>query len=463
MNLISYRNHVPAEWLIQGSFLDRNPNMSYLLTSSGQDARSVLIDASVDPERITHDLAQQKSTLEYILITHHHDDHVFALPELIKKFPGVSVGIHKSSLQDLSARGFANLFPLENNMVISMGDEALSVIYTLGHTFDSVCFWNQKGNLFFAGDTIFGGGIGCCDYSAGGNRNIFYQTIVNLLDRLAPDTRIYPGHFSEHYQTVPPYDIAMEKVKNLYIANALQGKRGAFDRDLKEFSIEFETDNYAMMDESEIDRIYALEKEAWVPELQASKETILTRLRNGHNLLAVKKHNELLGMIGWCYSEFSIQKGLANFPRKFSDFSASKNCTNRDVQSAFIYNVGVKATFRQGGTGSLLLQRAFEKIRADGIHHVFVDSRLPSYNGSQTDSRENVKQIPEFKEVIDRYFLSNQFPNEREFALDPSIRFYMKNGFKPWLILKDFIQDHPSNNMRVICCLNLEQDNFRSF
>jgi hypothetical protein len=64
---------------------------------------------------------------------------------------------------------------------------------------------------------------------------------------------------------------------------------------LKEFSIEFETHDYAMMDETEIDRICTLEKEIWIPELQASRETILTRLRHGHNLLAIAKHGELTG------------------------------------------------------------------------------------------------------------------------------------------------------------------------
>ncbi|OGO21137.1 MAG: hypothetical protein A2144_01990 [Chloroflexi bacterium RBG_16_50_9] len=453
MKVLAYRTHSPAA---TGGFVDRNPNLSYLVTSGGQSARSALIDASADPVKIARDLNQSK--LEYILITHAHGDHTFSLHALTARFPDAKIGIYKSSRQDIAGGSQGNLLPLENGMTISLGDEVLTAMHTPGHTFDSVCFWNQEENLLFSGDTIFGGGIGCSAYGSGGNRNIFYQTIVYLIGRLSPDTRLYPGHFSEHYQTMPPYNIATEKVKNPYIINAIQGKRGAFDRDLKAFSIEFETDNHPMMDESEIDRICILEKQIWIPELQASRETILTRLHYGHKLLTTENNGELDGMIGWCYSKFSIGDSPDKFPRRFSDFSTSQACTNIDARSAFIYNVGVKAGLRQSGTGSLLLQWAFEKIRDDSIQQVFVDSRLPSYHGSKLDSHENIKQIPEFKEAVDRYFDSHQLPGEREFALDPRVRFYMMNGFTPYLILKDFIQDFPSNNMRVICYLNLEQD-----
>ena len=460
MEITPYRNHVPHEWLIKGSFLDRNPNMSYLVSSGSQNTPGILIDASGALDRIIHDLAPKPSTLEYILITHNHGDHTFTLPELIRNFPEARIGIHPSSIQALSSQGFSHLFPLEDGMVITTGDEALVVIHTPGHTADSVSFWNREGNLFFSGDTLFGGGIGCSDYNAGGNRNIFYQTIINLLEILTSHTHLYPGHYSEHYQTLPPYNLATEKVKNPYIFNAMHGKRGDFDRDLKAFSIDFEVNNYAMMNESEIDKIWALEKEIWIPELQASKDTILTRLRRGHKLLVMKGHDEFLGMVGWCYSRFSISDPPEDFPVKFSKFSTCKSCNKTEAQSAFIYNVGVKPTCRRKGAGSLLLQWACEKIRADGISQVFIDSRLPSYNGSQQHHHENIQQNPEFRESIDRYFAKNQFPSNREFILEPRIRFYMRNSFRPWLILKDFILDKPSGNMRVICYLNLQQDDF---
>ena len=458
MHILPYKNHVPREWLSKDSFLDRNPNMSYLVSSGRPHTRCVLIDTSGDFDAIIHNLEQKRLTLDCILLTHSHLDHTFGLPAWIKKFPDIKIGVHRSCLNALSSCGFNHLFPLEDGMVISVGDIVLSVIYTPGHTWDSVCFWDQGGNNFFSGDVIFGGNIGCSDYHAGGNRNIFYQTITHLLKHLPSHTNIYPGHYSEIYHSPPPYNLLEEKVKNPYLSNVLQGKRGNFDQDLKAFSIEFEVKDYAMLHKSDIDKICSLEKAIWIPELQASRETILTRLCNGHKMLAIKERDKLLGIVGWRYSRFSIQDPPGNFPRKFSEFSTCKSCSKTEAQSTFIYNVGVKPTCREKGVGSLLLQWAFEKIREDGIYQVFLDSRMPSYNGSREYPHETVQQNLEFRYAIDRYFTTNQFPDSSDFIRDKAIRFYMKNGLASWLIIKGFIRDEPSGNMRVICYLNLEQD-----
>jgi len=458
MNIIPYRNHVPREWMTDGSFLDRNPNMSYLLSSEQKDSSSILIDASGDPDIILQDLKQNNSTLKYILFTHNHLDHTYLIPALAAKFPAAKIGIHTSSLEALSSRGLKEVFALKDGMIICLGDIELLVVHAPGHTKDSACFWDRKGNNFFSGDVIFGGGIGCADYHQGGNRNIFYQTIDNLMQVLPASTKIFPGHYSEHYQSLPPYDLATEKIKNPYITNVMQGKRGDFDRDLKEFSIEFEPADHRMLNESDIDKMCAMEEETWIPQLQASRETMLTRLHNGHQFLAIEKESKLTSVAGWCYSKFSIEESQNEFPMKFAEFSTCKSCSSINAKSAFIYNVGVIPSTRKQGTGGLLLQWAFEKIHAAGIHQVFLDSRLPSYNGSRQDTIEHVEQNPEFKKAIDRYFSHNQFPSNKEFALDPVIRFYMKNGFSPWLIRKDFIEDKPSENIRVICYINLDQD-----
>jgi glyoxylase-like metal-dependent hydrolase (beta-lactamase superfamily II) len=430
--------------------------MSYLLSSDKQDCSAVLIDASVDPKQVSADLKKKRCRLAYILLTHYHADHIYNLSEMLKEFPEVKIGIHSYSLERLASQGYKNIFPIEDNVQTRFGDIEMTALYTPGHTVDSVCFWDENGENIFTGDTIFGGGIGCSDYGSGGNRNIFYQTILKLLKILPPQTKVYPGHYSEHYKTSPPYPLSTEKTLNPYLINTLHGRHGDFDRELKNFSRDFEIYDYAIMDESHIDEICALEKATWIPELQASKSTILKRLRLGHLILAIKRQDELLGMASWRYSNFSIEHPLKNFPHDFAEFSTHISASREEAQSAFIYNVGVKTTSREKGIGSLLLQEAFVRMRADGIAHVFVDSRLPSYNGSQKNDDEDVQQIPEFKSAIDRYYSRGKFPLESEFSLDPTVRFYMGNGFRPWAILKDFIKDKSSGNMRIICYMVLE-------
>jgi hypothetical protein len=53
MNVKTYINRIPDKWIIKNSFLDLNPNLSYLLTYGNQ---SILIDANMSAEELTKDL-----------------------------------------------------------------------------------------------------------------------------------------------------------------------------------------------------------------------------------------------------------------------------------------------------------------------------------------------------------------------------------------------------------------------
>lgn len=457
MEIISYKTHVPSEWRSEGSFLDRNPNMSYLVFSGGDDPSCVLIDASADPESVIADLERNDRSLGCILLTHTHLDHTFQLSKWLRMMPHLRIGVHASQLKNLSARGVKGAFPLENGMIIPVGESALNVIAAPGHTYDSVCFWAENGRHFFSGDTIFGGGIGCSDYGGGGNRNIFYQTVTRLMETLPSGTRLYPGHLSEHYRTLPPYPLDEEKDGNPYLRNARQGRRLDFDRDLKEFSLEFENYRWVLLGEAEIEAACVLEEQVWIPELRAPRTVLLERMRKGHKILAIREDEGFSGMISWCYADFSVRKGPAAFPKRFAAFATCQSCKALRSHSAFIYSVGVRPDRRNTGVGSLLLQLAFERIAEEGIDEIFLDSRLPSYNGSHADPYESVSANPSFHDAIDRYFRENRFPTREEFLMDPAVRFYMENGLEPWMIIGDFIRDKPSGDIRVICDLNLTQ------
>lgn len=457
MEIIVYPSPLPAHWMVPGSFVDRNPNISYLLAAGDH---AVLVDACSNIALVLHDLRERRLHLDALLITHYHQDHTFALTGWLREYPDLPIGVPAASLSALAAAGVGikQLFPLTDSLDLKVGGETLRIIAAPGHTSDSLCFWDEKGQNLFTGDVIFGGNIGCSDYHRGGNRNVFYQTIVKLLKILPPSTHLYPGHQSEHRQTPPPYELSTEIIENPYLANALAGKRGNFDRALKHFSLEFETAEVVMMDESYLEEICRLEQEIWIPQMQASREVIQERLHHGHKLLTLKEEKGLPGMVGWCYSPFSLADGPDNFPRNFRQFSNCKSCCPDNARSAFIYNVGVKPDRRRQGTGSLLLQEVFEKIRKEGIFEVFIDSRMASYNGSTQHGQENVPRNQAFREAVDRYFSTGLLPDAAVMASDPAVSFYMRNGLFPWIIRPDFIPDDPSGNMRVICYANLDQD-----
>jgi glyoxylase-like metal-dependent hydrolase (beta-lactamase superfamily II)/ribosomal protein S18 acetylase RimI-like enzyme len=443
--------------LSHGGFIERNPNVSYLLTAGNVNKESVLIDANLQLEKLKQELKEKRSTLKSIIITHLHGDHIADLKAVVRMFPFIKFYVNSRSSQALESSGFKNVGRLEDGQIVWLENLELVSLFTPGHTFDSISLWSPKYNTIFTGDTLFGGGIGCCDYFNGGNRNIFYTTLQNLLQRLTPETNIYPGHYSEHYCYSPPYLLSGELVRNPYLVSVSKGKRGDFDRALKEFSLEFERDDHFLLSESDINRICELEKEAWIPELQASKETILKRLRSGHKMLALG-NNKLLGMISWRYDGFSIKDEFNNFPKDFNEYSQKKSAFKSKARSAFIYNLGVRTSARKQGIGSSLLQLAFESIRNDGIEQVFVDSRIPSYHGSNYGEFENVSPANEFADAIDNYFSQNFFSEKEKLLVDPILRFYTTNGFRPWLIKNEFIRDKSSGNIRIICYMNLEKD-----
>jgi glyoxylase-like metal-dependent hydrolase (beta-lactamase superfamily II)/GNAT superfamily N-acetyltransferase len=442
----------------EGEFIDRNPNISYLLTSNGNNKESILIDANLDPKKLDHKLKENYSNLRSIFLTHLHHDHIKNLKSIINIFPLVEIHVNSHSSKAVKNFGLKNVQFLKDRKSFFLKDLELVPIFTPGHTYDSVCLWVPKYKMLFTGDTLLGGGVGCCDYKNGGNRNIFYSTLKTLLQNLSPETIIYPGHYSEHYQFPPPYILSGELTSNTYLVNVLKGKRGRFDYALKEFSLEFETNNHFLLSESDVNIIYELEKQTWIPELRASKKTILKRLRLGHKMLALRNNGNLSGMIAWRYDDFSLKNGFEKFPQDFNKFSNQKSLLKSEAESAFIYNLGVKPSARKQGVGSALLQWAFEKIRSDGIKHVFVDSRIPSYQGSDHNEFEKFLPANEVANAISTYFSKGFFSEKEGLSVDPILNFYTTSGFRPWLIKKEFIQDKSSGNIRIICYTNLEHD-----
>jgi glyoxylase-like metal-dependent hydrolase (beta-lactamase superfamily II) len=444
--------------LPQGGFIERNPNLSYLLTSGGVNKESVLIDANLNLNKLEQELKDKQTTLKGVFLTHFHHDHITDLKTIAKMFPLVKFYVNSRSSDAVKSFGLKNVELLKNEQIVLLNNLELVCWFTPGHTHDSLCFWVPKNEMLFTGDTLFGGGIGCSDYYNGGNRNIFYSTLQTLLRKLGPQTRIFPGHFSEHYQSLPPYLFSGELTKNLYLVSVSKGKRGEFDDALKDFSVDFERDDHFLLHESDIDLICELEKETWIPELRASKETVLKRLRLGHNMLALGNRSKLSGMVAWRYANFSLKDGPDKFPQDFSEFSNQKSLIKSEAKSAFIYNLGVRPSARKQGVGSALLQYAFEKIRSDGTKQVFVDSRIPSYKGSDHGGFEKFSPANEVTENINKYLSQNFDPEKEPLLVDPILRFYVSNGFSPWLIKNEFIEDRSSGNIRIICHINLEQD-----
>ena len=173
----------------------------YLLISGNQAA---VIDPSADAEKILQKSAEHGATLQYILLTHGHFDHICSLDTLREK-TGIPAYIHKGDA-DMPSDSHKNAFSiffgqeriyrvpektLTEGDVLPLGEEQIRVLHTPGHTEGSVCYLCGE-NILITGDTLFDRGFGRYDLYGGDP-----YKLRNSLARLATLDRsliIYAGH-----------------------------------------------------------------------------------------------------------------------------------------------------------------------------------------------------------------------------------------------------------------------------
>lgn len=186
-----------AEITVRRIVVGEMQNNVYLLTSKSRGSQ-VLIDAAAEPKRIAglvgagnHDCTQSGS-LQMIITTHSHPDHVGALAEV------------KSRSEAVSACGTddADDIDVEMDLTLDDGDIAefegfdLEVISLPGHTPGSIAlvYRDPEGPIrIFTGDALFPGGVGKTQ-TPEDFRELLTAVRTRVFDRFGDDTVIHPGH-----------------------------------------------------------------------------------------------------------------------------------------------------------------------------------------------------------------------------------------------------------------------------
>ena len=143
-------------------------NLGYVLFSQ-KDA--VVVDGGAVNEVVSF-CEKEELRVRYILNTHGHWDHVPGNERLAKK-------------TDATILLFEDL---EEMKQIQIGSETVEIIFTPGHTLDSVCFYTAP--IMITGDTLFNGTVGNCPAE---RLDMFGESLAKLIT-YPPDTRIYAGH-----------------------------------------------------------------------------------------------------------------------------------------------------------------------------------------------------------------------------------------------------------------------------
>ncbi len=173
-------------------------NFTYIIADDGTKDAAV-IDPSWDLDKILYELKHDGLKLRYIINTHTHFDHVLGNEQLVA-LTGAKIIMHKNSSleKDLA---------VDDGDTIKLGNLNIKVIYTPGHSKDSISLLVE--NRLFAGDTLFVGNCGRIDLP-GGNASELYDSL-NRLAKLADSIEVYPGH---DYGSKPSSTIGEEKRAN---------------------------------------------------------------------------------------------------------------------------------------------------------------------------------------------------------------------------------------------------------
>jgi glyoxylase-like metal-dependent hydrolase (beta-lactamase superfamily II)/rhodanese-related sulfurtransferase len=174
---------------------------SYIL-SSQDDA--LIIDAHISlGDEYRGYLNKNKLQLKYIIDTHTHADH-FSLAAVLKKEFKAAVIMHKKAVSSVADSR------VNHDDEIGLGNVRLKVLYTPGHTDDSMSIY-AEGRLF-TGDVLLIGSVGRTDFQNGSPESMF--DTLQMLKTLPAETMIFPGH---DYHEARSSVIAKEKETNPFL------------------------------------------------------------------------------------------------------------------------------------------------------------------------------------------------------------------------------------------------------
>ena len=151
-----------------------------------------VIDPGYDADRILDKLDALGLTLEAVLLTHGHFDHVGAVKDLAAETQ-CDVYLHSEDLTMppmMTAGALYYTKTYAEGSLLKLAGLEISVLHTPGHTPGSVCLLAD--NSIFSGDTLFQGSCGRTDLPGGD-----WATITKSLARLANlegNFWVYPGH-----------------------------------------------------------------------------------------------------------------------------------------------------------------------------------------------------------------------------------------------------------------------------
>ena len=230
--------------LIDAFFDEATYTVTYLVTDP-ETRRAAIVDSVLDydhksgkasirsAERVLAKALEREASVDWILETHAHADHLTAAP-LLKARTGAKVAIGEHirdvqkifkkvfNMEDVSEDGREFDRLVKDGEVLTLGKLRIEVLHLPGHTPADVAY--RIGDAVFVGDTIFMPDYGTArtDFP-GGDAPTLYRSIRRLLS-LPPETRLFmchdykaPGRDQYAWETT----VAEERARNVHVHDGI--------------------------------------------------------------------------------------------------------------------------------------------------------------------------------------------------------------------------------------------------
>lgn len=165
---------------------------------------AVIVDPADEADIIHQKITELSLEPKAILLTHGHFDHIQAVEDVRKHYQIPIIG-HENGEEVLnnprenlsSVFGAAIMVGLDQTVtdgqILKLAGFEIKVLYTPGHTRDSVCYYLPEEGILFSGDTLFAGSVGRTDFP-GGSGSLLMHSLREILMKLPKHVEVYPGH-----------------------------------------------------------------------------------------------------------------------------------------------------------------------------------------------------------------------------------------------------------------------------